>query len=207
MLAVFAAAFLPASRTSAQSGCNCSNFSLINPDFEQPGVILGGLGFFNPGTGAGQIPGWQTTDINNQIEIWGSGFGGVPAYSGINFAELNANSASLLFQNVNTCPGQAYNWQVAHRGRAGVDQAILQVGPPGGPFTTIATMTDGTSNWGFYSGSYTIPAGQPVTQLRLSAVFAAGGSSVGNFVDGFLFTPVFCTVDNDFDGYTEVQGD
>jgi hypothetical protein len=207
MLAVFATVFLSPSRSSAQSGCNCSNFSLVNPDFELPGVAPNSLLFFNPGTGPGQIPGWLTTDANNFIEVWGSGAGGVPSFSGGNFAELNATSASILYQNVNTCPGQVYNWQVAHRGRAGTDQAVLQVGPPGGPYTTIATMTDGTASWGFYSGSYTIPAGQGVTELRLVAVFAAGGISVGNFVDGFLFTPVFCTVDNDFDSYTEVQGD
>jgi hypothetical protein len=189
--------------SKAQSGCNCANFSLVNPDFEQPGVALGGLGFFTPPT----IPGWQTTDVNNQIEIWGSGFGGVPAYSGINFAELNANSPSILYQNVATCPGQTYSWQVAHRGRAGTDQARFEVGPPGGPFTTVTLMTDGTSAWGFYSGTYTVPSGQTTTQVRLTAVFAAGGLSVGNFVDNFLFTPDFCTTDNDGDGYSEVQGD
>src|SRR5438094_544348 len=67
-------------------GCNCANFSLINPDFEQPGGISGFA--IIPET---SVPGWKTTASDHMIEIWHSGFGGVPSQSGTYFVELQAN--------------------------------------------------------------------------------------------------------------------
>ena len=186
----------------AQGGCNCANFSLINPDFEANNVPNNTFQFINQAN----VPGWETTDPSGAIEIWGSGFGGVPAFAGHNFAELQANNPSSLFQDLATCPGQIYSWKAAHRGRATTETARLEFGPPGGPYTTIQVMVDGTTAWGTYSGSYTVPAGQTTTRVRLTSVVPATGS-VGNFVDDFLMTPVFCTTDDDNDGYTEVQGD
>lgn len=184
------------------NSCNCGSFSLINPSFEQPGVPAGSLQFFNQNS----FPGWRTTDPSGRIEIWGSGFGGVPAYQGTNFAELNADNPGSLFQDVATCPGQVYSWGAAHRGRGGIETAALEFGPPGGPYVPIQTMTDGTSAWGTYSGTYVIPAGQTTTRVRPTAVVATS-LSVGNFVDAFQMTPIFCTTDDDGDGFTELQGD
>lgn len=57
--------------------------SFINGGFETPD--FGTAPSVNyPAT----IPGWNTTD--QSFEIWTSGFEGVPAYEGKQFAELNA---------------------------------------------------------------------------------------------------------------------
>ncbi|GEM45240.1 beta strand repeat-containing protein [Deinococcus cellulosilyticus] len=137
------------------------------------------------------VPGWNTTATDNQIEIWKSGFNGVPAFAGGQFAELNANMVSSLYQDVVTVPGQVVRWTFAHRGRLGTDTLRLRVGAP---TTSIASMTllqtasDGTSGWGFYTGSYTVPAGQFVTRFAFESVSASGGDpTFGNFLDAVSF--------------------
>ncbi len=67
------------------------------------------------------IPGWETTDSGGKIEIWASGFQGVPAYQGSHFAEINAQSAAAqsLFQTFTVVNGTDYQVQFAHRGRSG----------------------------------------------------------------------------------------
>ena len=50
------------------------------------------------------VSGWLTTDSKNEIEIWGNGFLGRNSFSGSNFAEINANSAGSLYQEIATTP-------------------------------------------------------------------------------------------------------
>ena len=173
--------------TSAQG--DCTQTGLTNGGFEAFNVPAGNLG--RPGPN-----GW-TPEVYGFMEVWGSGFGGVPAYEGIDFVELNSNGPDNIYQDLTTSPGASYNWQVAHRGRNGVDVANLEFGPPGGPYTLIQSMSDGTTAWGVYSGTYTVPAGQTTTRVRLVSVSYGGGcSSCANFVDGFSFV----AVDTDGDG-------
>lgn len=60
----------------------------------------------------------------------GSQFG-KPATSNGNdqYAELNSNQASSLYQVVNTVPESKYDWGLYHRGRQGKDAMALVVGP------------------------------------------------------------------------------
>ncbi|MER5295586.1 hypothetical protein ABT382_26460, partial [Streptomyces pharetrae] len=51
------------------------------------------------------VPGWLTTATDHRIELWRSGFNGVPAAEGSQFAELNANQESTLYQDLRTTPG------------------------------------------------------------------------------------------------------
>ena len=48
---------------------------------------------------------------------------------GNQFAELNANEVSTLYQNVRTVSGHIYEWGLSHRGRAGTDTMALIIGP------------------------------------------------------------------------------
>ena len=77
---------------------------------------------------ASQVPPWNTTDDSNGIEIWGDAFLGVPAYEGANFAELNANSAGTLYQDVVTFPGATMTWTLHHRGRDTTDVMRVLIG-------------------------------------------------------------------------------
>ena len=124
------------------------------------------------------------------IEVWHSGFNGVPAYLGTYFVELNANMPGALYQDVYTTPGTAITWHFAHRGRAGVDSCNLKIGAPGATITK-KVVGDGTSAWGSYTGTYIVPAYQYITRFEFNALSAVGGISVGNFIDDMSVSSSF----------------
>ena len=49
--------------------------------------------------------------------------------SGCQFAELNADEESTLYQYATTVGGNVYEWGLSHRGRMGVDQMAVIIGP------------------------------------------------------------------------------
>jgi MYXO-CTERM domain-containing protein len=152
-----------------------SNRSIINGGFEQPDVALGVVAFFDEG----QVPGWETSASDGQMEFWGSGFQGVPAFEGDQFVELNANLVATLFQPLCLVPGDSVSWSFAHRGRLGNDTLRLTIGTD-----VITTVTTGTADWSINEGTYTptLTASAPV-QFFFESVSAAGGSGAGNFLD------------------------
>lgn len=140
------------------------------------------------------VPGWLTTASDNKIEIWTSGFLGVEAQEGIQFMEINANMVAALYQELCLEPGSTVIWSVWHRGRSGVDVARVKIGATVETAEFLQEMSDGNTEWGHYSGSYTVPDGQETTVFVFESVSAAGGSnSVGNFIDNF-------EIECDFDG-------
>jgi uncharacterized repeat protein (TIGR01451 family) len=162
--------------------------ALANGSFEQPPVtdyeIL-------PDASQTQAPkrvvGWLTTASDHRIELWRSGFNGVPAAHGSQFAELNANEVATLYQDLPTTPGSTLYWRLYHRGRLGQDTMALDIGAPGSPVEQ-RRFTDGNTAWGYYTGTYTVPAGQTTTRFAFRSVSAAGGNrGVGNFLDGIFF--------------------
>ncbi len=48
---------------------------------------------------------------------------------GKQFAELNADEESTLYQYAETVGGNVYEWGLSHRGREGVDRMALIIGP------------------------------------------------------------------------------
>lgn len=140
-----------------------------------------------------EVPGWFTTASDNKIEIWTSGFNGVPAQEGRQFMEINANRAAALYQELCLEPGSTVKWSVWHRGRSGVDVAQVKIGATVETAQYLATMTDGKSEWGYYTGSYTVPDGQESTVFVFESVSSTGGASYGNFIDNF-------EIECDFDG-------
>lgn len=164
---------------------------LINGGFELP---VAGL---NSNTYPTTIPGWQTTD--SSFEIWGSGFLGVSAYEGIQFAELNAYNAGTLFQDVaGIATGSRVGFQFAHRGREGDDTMnflLTDLGingiSGGGDDTVLFTKnyTDGNTAWGFYDASVESAIYSLGNTVRFSytAVSSVGGISYGNFLDAANF--------------------
>ena len=143
------------------------------------------------------MPPWLTTDSLNEIEIWGSGFLGVPSAEGSQFVELNANTPGTLYQDVVTTAGEKMSWTLEHRGREGDDTMKVLIGDATTADVHSDTgwnffspdLTDGTSAWGVHTGSYVVPAGQLCTRFAFRAVSAAGGDpSIGNFLDGVAFS-------------------
>ncbi|CAL9317430.1 hypothetical protein SUDANB25_05691 [Streptomyces sp. SudanB25_2051] len=162
--------------------------ALVNGSFEEPtvtGVEI--LPDASQTQEARRVPGWLTTAPDHRIELWRSGFNGVPAADGAQFAELNANHVSTLYQDLPTTPGTTLYWRLYHRGRLGLDTMALDIGAPGATVEQ-RRFTDGTGAWGYYTGTYTVPPGQTMTRFAFRSVSAAGGNqSVGNFLDGVFF--------------------
>lgn len=175
----------------------CSS-ALINGGFEDPAA---GFGEYNEDV----VPGWATLAnspsatsteesngflARNRIEIWNSGFNGVPSYTGNQFAELNAHVAGSLYQDLETTPGTVITYQFAHRGRSGNDTLDVLIGPPTGAISQTSNVgyTTGNTAWQVYTGTYTVPPGQVITRFAFKAISSASGvNSVGNFVDDVQF--------------------
>ena len=183
----------PTPASAAQNPTQCQGaVSLTNGTFESPAI---GNATYRLIPEA-QVPGWSTDDSANQIEIWSSGFQGVTAPQGRQFAELNANSASMLYQDVATTPGQTLAWSLKHRARVGTDVMRVVIGVPGGTLVQNGpNLSDTTAAWGSHSGTYTVPAGQTVTRFGFQAVSAgSGNNSVGNFLDDITFGTGPCLI-------------
>ena len=143
-------------------------------------------------TNQSNVPGWTTTATDHMIEIWGSGFLGVPAYEGIHFAELNANQVAADINTTQIPKGQPLEFSFAHRGRQGVDTMNVTVVDAGtdGVFGTADDVTlmnqnyaDGNAAWGAYHKDLGVASGNPI-RLIFNSVSSAGGiNSVGNFLD------------------------
>jgi PEP-CTERM motif len=171
--------------TSAQAG-------LVNGGFELPGLPPNGITI----TDASNVSGWSTTATDNMIEIWSTAFNGVSAYQGNQFAELNANQVSTLYQDATGITlGSVVGWQFAHRGRAGVDTMRFDLTDLGADnaFGTSddtvlhsLTVSTGTGAWSFHSGTGIVALGNNV-RFSFVSVSAAGGATVGNFLDAADF--------------------
>ena len=170
-----------------------SGLAMVNGSFELPDLnIPYTVSYPNDG----EVPGWRTT--GGVFEFWGSGMEGKWAYEGDQFAELNAFSASTLYQDITTSVGDVYIYAYSHRARfGGGDVMRFNLGPPSGPLTTIRTSTTGSGAWGRYGGIITIS--QPSTRFAFESVSSSCGGGCGNFLDAISFTPV-CDLDTDLDG-------
>lgn len=182
-----------------ECGINC-NDPFINGGFEFPDIANS--------TNVNQSTvgiGWQTSAADGLIELWNSGFNGVPSAEGTQFAELNATQSSTLYQTfcVNGQGGTVY-WAVKHRGRSGTDVAAVKMGSTLAAAVSsaaIQTMTDGNTAWGAYSGVTTFAPGATTLVIAFQAVSSNGGDpSFGNFIDDVQITLVQNCSDTDGDG-------
>ena len=108
--------------------------AIVNGSFEKPGQTK----MLAPQLEAQTVPGWSTTATGHLIEFGVNiGTSSAPQLSGNDkripdgnqFAELNADEVSTLYQNVSTVDGHIYEWGLSHRGRAGTDTMALIIGP------------------------------------------------------------------------------
>jgi hypothetical protein len=163
-----------------------TNADLVNGGFEDFQAF--GYSFF---AGSDPTVNWATTAPDNTLEIWENGFFGVGAYEGNSFAELNANYASALYQDINGLGDfNTINWHFAHRGRDGVDVMRLTITDLGadqlfgnGDDTTLflQEFSAGNTAWEFNTGSITSIGN--LTRFSFEAISAVGGSTQGNFID------------------------
>ena len=169
---------------------------LCNIDFED--VQLAPVNSFKI-VNQSAVPCWKTTASDGMIEVWGNGFLGVPAYSGTQFIELNANEVSTLYQDFKVSEGNSAKISFAHRGRNGVDVMTVEVGPVSGPFESLDTISTGNSNWSYHTKDYTFPTnGDSIYRIKFNSISSTGGSGVGNFLDAFSIVYSNCPSDTTF---------
>lgn len=180
--------FLNPITLKAQNNCQM----LCNSDFEDNKIVdQNSYKIVNQN----QVPCWKTSASDENIEVWGSNFGGVPAYSGNQFIELNANMVSTLYQDFTAVLSSTIQVSFAHRGRSGVDVLSVEIGPVGGPYHSFGSFSADNTKWSYNTVKYTFPStGTKNYTLRFNSISAAGGSnSVGNFLDAisvYLPAPV-----------------
>lgn len=175
---------------SAATSCPPPASQLVNASFEAPVLTNNTYQQLKDW----DVPGWTTTASDQLIEIWKSGFNGVPAAAGLQFAEINATQVATLYQEIPTTPGQTLTWALSHRGRQGVDTMHVEIGNTSGVVNyTSGTISDGNTAWGRHAGTYTVPAGQYITQFAFVADTTHGGNkSIGNFLDDISFGTPAC---------------
>ncbi|WP_207209786.1 hypothetical protein, partial [Flavobacterium beibuense] len=158
-----------------------------NYDFELPDLVWSNFPTF---VNHNVVQGWRTTASDEMIEFWQQpNYENVPAYSGTQFIELNANVVSGVYQDYQTPQTTVFNYGFAHRGRQGTDTCQLLAGPPGGPYVNVGPpVSTGNTAWSYNTGTYTVPVGQTVTRFILQSVSSVGGASVGNYLDAISFT-------------------
>ena len=168
-------------KTNSDACSTCKDKFFLNNDFENGPTLPNSYII----TAEKNVEGWSTTARDNAIELWKSGFEGVTAQNGTYFAELNANLSSALYQRICTSPGAKISWSVWHRGRVGVNNAVVRIGENLATATVEATMKTGSTAWVKYSGTYTVPAKQQDTYFIFESLDAG---SYGNFIDNIVIT-------------------
>ena len=132
MVLAMALSLLPTSILAADTRSVTDN-AIKNGSFEQPAFDNKNA----PQWAADLVPDWHTTASDQKIEF-GSRRNGKNAPQligdqtipdGYQFAELNADEESTLYQYATTVGGNVYEWGLSHRGRMGVDQMAVIIGP------------------------------------------------------------------------------
>ncbi len=157
---------------------------MVNGDFEEPLIEGTSPSFLDQSV----VFGWNTTALDRKLEVWRRGnYENILPYFGNQFVELMANMRSALYQDIDTKPSSYVYWEVAHRGRHGVDVAEVKFGKPGGNLVTQQVLRTENNNWKVYSGYYKIPVGKIKTRFQFEGV-SDTSDTVGNFLDGIRFT-------------------
>lgn len=133
MVLVMALSLLPTSILAADTRSVTDN-AIKNGSFEEPA--------FTDKSSPQWVPGptfdWKTTASDLKIEFGSTRKTGTVPHivgnpnlqdSGCQFAELNADEESTLYQYATTVGGNVYEWGLSHRGRMGVDQMAVIIGP------------------------------------------------------------------------------
>ena len=172
---------------------NCgTTFGLRNGDFEAPRVAANNYTLVNTSTAGLE---WKNA-AENIIEMWGSPFQGVNAYSGSQFAELNALKPATLYQDIATVPGSTMVWRIAHKATIRNGESMwVRIGVPGStlaytsPKLTANLVGPERNGWTLHNGSYTVPAGQTTTRFAFESDGTTTASpDSGNLLDDIEFS-------------------
>ena len=160
------------------------------------------------------VPGWSTRPIYQTNDPYADCIEfqkprGTPSFAwytpdGNQYAELNANVEGTLYQVCDTVPDTKVYYEFYHGASAQVQGKIntdvmnfylRKQGVTTGGLQRVCTDSainpvSATSNyqWGHYTGSYVVPAGQTRTEFSFESVSTTSGMpDYGNYLDGIRF--------------------
>ncbi|WP_422059791.1 hypothetical protein [Sphingopyxis sp.] len=160
---------------------------IVNPSFESNDPQGPGAANYEIYSN-GSVAGWDSA--SGEIELWDTGFQGVPAYDGSVFAEMNANVPGAFYQNICMVNGETIGWTFAHRARSGgpaTQTASFQIANSSGtPIQNLATQASTVNNiWNVNSGSATYTGTSGVQRVQF---ITTDPGSYGNFLDDIRIT-------------------
>ncbi len=191
MTTLVRSALVPAVATLAAIGAVTPALAqrvIVNPSFESNDPQGPGAANYEIYSN-GSVVGWDSA--SGEIELWDTGFQGVPAYDGNVFAEMNANVPGALYQNICMVNGETIGWTFAHRARSGgpaTQTARFQIANSSGTaIQALATQTSTTANqvWNVNSGTATYAGASGVQRVQFITTDAG---SIGNFLDDIRIT-------------------
>lgn len=133
MVLAMALSLLPTSILAADTRGVTEN-AIKNGSFEQPAFDNMNAPQWVPDSAFD----WKTTASDQKIEFGSTRKNGTVPHivgepnlqdSGCQFAELNADEESTLYQYATTVGGNVYEWGLSHRGRYGIDRMAVIIGP------------------------------------------------------------------------------
>lgn len=150
---------------------------------------------------------WKTTASDQKIEFGSTRKDGTVPHivgepnlqdSGCQFAELNADEESTLYQYATTVGGNVYEWGLSHRGRYGIDRMAVIIGPkqnvdPAKPSKDgrdqFMRMTDWVRQHASDMGVTVSDTGCTQKITVYSKKFAAKGGFLNDIGDAFSASP------------------
>ena len=166
----------------------------VNYDFENPPMqnVTG----INTISTQYVVPGWRTNVDTWEAIFFAEALNAInfEPYSGGQCIQLLSDDASSwdpndpnikgLYREFDTSEMTKMSYSFAHASRQATGTTMqLYAGPPSGPFTLLEEVYSQSNTWQFYEGSYTIPAGQPVTRF----IFRSKENAIGNLLDAANF--------------------
>ena len=191
---------------------------MINTGFEAPVTCRTGNWSLIPSQ---VVPGWETTHpvlnshcnygMGPSLEFHSSGYEGVTSREGRQHAELNAEQASRIYQNICLTTGERIDWRLSHRGLYGTDVAEFKIGSSGNPVVRVATSTTSVGNivscsggnvtsgscnsaaapngWRDYFGNFVWSGPSGTQEIGFEAISSSDGSANrGNLLDAIQIT-------------------
>jgi hypothetical protein len=126
------------------------------------------------------------------IEVWGTGFGSIPAAQGTNFVELNAFVSSMIYQNMYLVNGDVISFSFRHRARTLTSERAAMVVEDQSE-VNIATvrqtaLPSSLTAWSNNIGTYTFTGTSGVYRVGFRALADGGSPGLGNLLDDIRIT-------------------
>ncbi len=137
---------------------------VMNPSFEEPYVVTSSHS--------------QVFVLNSQVPYWVTESamllcqrsGGIVPSDGGQFLDFQTKTnGGLVYQDISAPPGTVYTWSLDYIANPG-EAMNLYIGAPNETVAPIVVEPDtSTYDWQRHTGTYQVPAGQPVTRIAFSA--------------------------------------